>query len=91
MKRKPEISISVNAYDCSGMRDGHGTFLAVDPTADELLAIAKVFVRASEAILNHEHGTVNCERNLASVGIDWGGPYDEKTGLPVLEKIKVRK
>lgn len=84
MKKYPEVSISVNGSDCTGIIDSRQKVQAA-----ELLAIAKTFVRAAEAITEREHGTVECEKNLASIGVDFGGLYNEETGLPVIAKIKI--
>lgn len=89
MKKFPEVGISVNAQDCSGII-GSGP-LGRHVTAEQLEAIAQTFLCAAAALRKRHHGTINCQNNLASIGIDFGGPFDEEKGLPVIGKIKISK
>jgi hypothetical protein len=84
MKKVPEVSIDVNGYDCTGSIDSRS-----NPKAADLFAIGRTFMRAGEAMIHREHGAIECEKNLANIGVDFGGPYDETKGLPVIAKIKI--
>lgn len=84
-KKRAEISVSVNGQDCGDSVRGDFN------SADELDAIGRTFATAAEFMRLGTHGSIECEKNLAHIGIDFGGPYNERTGLPVLSKIRIRK
>jgi hypothetical protein len=74
--KKPAINISVGGQDCTG----NGKWSAKD-----LRIVSNVFWQASEALEKKEHGCVEDEMELASIGIDFGLDFDEENGLPRLE------
>ena len=76
--KRPIITLSVNGYDCSGHRSSF--------RPEELELIAKVFTDAAEAVRNRQHGALDTK--LVSIGIDFGGPFDEVKGLPTLREYK---
>ena len=84
-KKYPEISVSVMRQDCGdSLRRGR-------ITAEDLDAIAAVFTTAAQSVRQNVHGTIECEDNLASVGVDCGGPFNDKTGLPLIKRIRIGK
>lgn len=76
MKRTPEISISLNGYDCTGQD--------TTTTAADLDLIAEIFRDAAAAIRAKQHGAFDCPM-LLHIGVDFGGSFNERTGLPVLK------
>jgi hypothetical protein len=82
--KHPLVDITVNGKDCSSS-------VTEIWTSEELEAIGRTFLRAAMAVRSREHGDVRCEHNLASIGVDCGGDFDEHEGLPVLAEIFVGK
>lgn len=80
-KRKPEVSIAVL---------GHGVFdkAGESISPEELDAISRAFQAAAGYLRAGKHGAIECDDNLASIGIDTGAPYN-KTGLPVLVTVRI--
>ena len=78
MKKRPEITLSVGGYDCSGDSNW---------TSHELRIVAAYLLRAAEAIDKKEHGCLEAPKNLVHIGIDFGGPFDEDKGLPKLKMV----
>jgi hypothetical protein len=76
MKKKPDISVSVGGYDCTG--DGKWT-------PEDFYAVAAAFVDAGRALEKKTHGAID-EPGLVNIGLDFGGPFDEKNGLPQLPR-----
>jgi len=78
--KTPEISLTVNGYDCTGMSTGF--------SSRDLRLIGKTFLIAADMADRKMHGSVECVKNLASIGIDFGGKFSQKSGLPVIAKIR---
>jgi hypothetical protein len=76
MKKKPDISVSVGGYDCTG--DGKWT-------VEDFYAVAAAFTDAARALEKKAHGQID-EDGLVNIGLDFGGPFNEKTGLPKLPR-----
>ena len=72
---KKDISVSVTGQDCGNHRW----------TAQELRKVAAVFAEAADALEHRKHGYIE-ERGLVHIGIDLGGPFSEKTGLPPIPR-----
>lgn len=75
--KKPDVSVTVGGYDCTGVGDW---------TAKELRLIGRIFLAAALAIEEKKHGALESKGGgkLVHVGIDFGGPFDDETGLPRL-------
>jgi len=82
MKSKPEVSISLNGYDCTGQ--GYET------SADDLDLVSEMFRDAAAAIRAKNHGALECS-TLLNIGIDFGGPFNDKTVLPILKRYRKKK
>ncbi len=73
MSKQPDICVIVGHQDCTG--DGKWT-------AEDFRAVSKVFLKAAECLEKKIHGCIEDEEETASIGIDFGGPFSEATGLP---------
>jgi hypothetical protein len=73
MRKKPSINVSVGGQDCTG----NGKW-----TAKDFRTVAKVFLRAADALESKRHGCIEDDEETASIGLDFGGPFTEKEGLP---------
>ncbi len=72
-RKKPAINVCVGGYDCTGDANW---------SVADFRAVAKVFLRAAEALEARMHGCIEDEGETASIGLDFGGPFTEEEGLP---------
>jgi hypothetical protein len=88
MRKRPEVSIVVLGQDC-----GPRSPFRLSP--EEADAIAEVFTVAAAAMRERKHGRVDfLDKDgeiMAEVGIDFGDPFDDDGGLPLIRNVVLRR
>lgn len=77
--RKPQISVSLFGQDCTPLTSDKQI------TAQDLRSAAITLLAGVAAIEQGMHGAVEHASGAAHVGVDFGGRFSDKHGLPRLE------